>query len=45
MLEEIRTGGLRELSVRVWIDPIRLAAFNLTTHEVELALNLSLIHI
>ena len=35
----IRTGGLRELSVRVWIDPIRLAAFNLTTHEVELALN------
>ena len=34
----IRTGGLRELSVRVWIDPIRLAAFNLTTHEVELAL-------
>ena len=35
----IRTGGLRELSVRVWIDPIRLAAFNLTTHEVEVALN------
>ena len=23
----------------MWIDPIRLAAFNLTTHEVELALN------
>ena len=35
----IRTGGLRELSVRVWIDPIKLAAYNLTTHEVELALN------
>ena len=34
----IRTGGLRELSVRVWIDPIKLAAYNLTTHEVELAL-------
>ena len=33
----IRTGGLRELSVRVWIDPIKLAAYNLTTHEVELA--------
>ena len=35
----IRTGGLRELSVRVWIDPIKLAAYNLTTQEVELALN------
>ncbi len=35
----IRTGGLRELSVRVWIDPIKLAANNLTIHEVELALN------
>tara|TARA_B100000941_G_scaffold460_1_gene271 strand:- start:418 stop:3534 length:3117 start_codon:yes stop_codon:yes gene_type:complete len=35
----IRTGGLRELSVRVWIDPIKLAAYDLTTHEVELALN------
>ena len=34
----IRTGGLRELSVRVWIDPIKLAANNITTHEVELAL-------
>ena len=34
----IRTGGLRELSVRVWLDPIKLAAYNLTTHEVELAL-------
>ena len=35
----IRTGGLRELSVRVWLDPIKLAAYNLTTQEVELALN------
>ena len=34
----IRTGGLRELSVRVWIDPIKLAAYNLTTHEVEAAI-------
>jgi HAE1 family hydrophobic/amphiphilic exporter-1/multidrug efflux pump len=34
----IRTGGLRDLSVRVWIDPIKLAANNLTIQEVELAL-------
>ena len=34
----IRIGGLRELSVRVWIDPIKLAANNLTIQEVELAL-------
>ncbi len=34
----IRTGGLRELSVRVWIDPIKLAANNLTIQEVEQAL-------
>ena len=34
----IRTGGLRELSVRVWIDPIKLAANNLTTQELESAL-------
>ena len=34
----IRTGGLRELSVRVWIDPIKLAAYNLTTLDVETAL-------
>ena len=26
----IRTGGLRDLSVRVWIDPIKLAANDLT---------------
>ena len=34
----IRTGGLRDLSVRVWIDPIKLAANNLTIQEVEGAL-------
>ena len=34
----IRTGGLRDLSVRVWIDPIKLAANNLTIQEVEQSL-------
>ena len=34
----IITGGLRDLSVRVWIDPIKLAANNLTIQEVEQAL-------
>jgi hydrophobe/amphiphile efflux-1 (HAE1) family protein len=34
----IMTGGLRDLSVRVWINPIKLAANNLTIQEVELAL-------
>ena len=34
----IRTGGLRELSIRVWIDPIKLAANNLTIQEVEICL-------
>jgi hydrophobe/amphiphile efflux-1 (HAE1) family protein len=34
----ILTGGLRDLSVRVWIDPIKLAANNLTIQEVEAAL-------
>jgi hydrophobe/amphiphile efflux-1 (HAE1) family protein len=34
----IMTGGLRDLSVRVWIDPIRLAANNLTIQEIEEAL-------
>ena len=34
----IMIGGLRELSVRVWIDPIKLAANNLTIQEVEFAL-------
>ena len=41
----ILVGGLRELSVRVWIDPIKLAANDLTIQEVERALRLSLIHI
>ena len=35
---QIRTGGLRELSIRVWIDPIKLAANDLTIQEVERAL-------
>ena len=34
----IRVGGLRELSIRVWIDPIKLAANDLTIQEVEFAL-------
>jgi hydrophobe/amphiphile efflux-1 (HAE1) family protein len=34
----IMTGGLRDLSVRVWIDPIKIAANNLTIQEVEEAL-------
>ena len=34
----ILVGGLRELSVRVWIDPIKLAANNLTIQEVEIAI-------
>ncbi len=34
----ILVGGLRELSVRVWIDPIKLAANNLTIQEVERSL-------
>ena len=34
----ILLGGLRELSVRVWIDPIKLAANNMTIQEVENAL-------
>ena len=34
----IRVGGLRELSIRVWIDPLKLAANNLTIQEVEVAL-------
>ena len=34
----ILVGGLRELSIRVWIDPIKLAANNLTIQEVESAL-------
>ncbi len=34
----VRLGGQRELSLRVWLDPIALAARNLTTQEVEEAL-------
>ena len=34
----IMVGGLRELSVRVWVDPIKLAANDLTIQEVEKAL-------
>ena len=34
----IRVGGLRELSIRVWVDPIKLAANDLTIQELELAL-------
>lgn len=34
----IRVGGLRELSIRVWIDPIKLAANDLTIKEVEFAI-------
>ena len=35
----ILVGGLRELSIRVWIDPIKLAANNLTIQEVEQSLS------
>ncbi len=31
----VRLGGQRELSLRVWLDPLALAARNLTTQEVE----------
>jgi len=34
----VRLGGERETSLRVWLDPIALAARDLTTQEVELAL-------
>ena len=34
----ILVGGLRELSIRVWIDPIKLAANDLTIQEVEQAI-------
>jgi hydrophobe/amphiphile efflux-1 (HAE1) family protein len=34
----VRLGGQRELSLRVWLDPLALAARNLTTQEVEEAL-------
>ena len=34
----ILVGGLRELSIRVWVDPIKLAANDLTIKELELAM-------
>ncbi len=34
----VRLGGQRQLSLRVWLDPIALAARDLTTQEVEQAL-------
>ena len=34
----ILVGGLRELSVRIWVDPIKLAANNLTVDELERAI-------
>ena len=34
----VRLGGEREMSLRVWLDPISLAARDLTTQEVENAL-------
>ena len=34
----VLVGGLRELSVRIYIDPIKLAANDLTVQEVEQAL-------
>ena len=34
----VRLGGERELSLRVWLDPLALAARDLTTQEVETVL-------
>ena len=34
----VRLGGERELSLRVWLDPLALAARDLTTQEVEAVL-------
>ena len=34
----ILVGGLRELSIRIWVDPIKLAANDLTIQEVENAI-------
>ena len=34
----VRLGGQRELSLRVWLDPIAMAARDLTTQEIELAI-------
>ena len=35
----VRLGGERQISVRVWLDPLSLAARNLTTQDVEQVLN------
>src|SRR5262245_56735002 len=35
---EVRPFGEREYSMRIWLDPERLAAFQLTPQDVELAL-------
>ena len=37
----VRLGGQRELSLRIWLDPIALAARDLTTDEVENVLRIS----
>ena len=34
----VRLGGQRELSLRIWLDPLALAARDLTTQEVEAVL-------
>ena len=34
----ILVGGLRELSIRIWVDPIKLAANDLTIQDLEQAL-------
>ena len=34
----IRVGGLRELSIRIWVNPIKLAANDLTIQDIESAL-------
>ena len=33
----VRLGGERELSLRIWLDPLALAARDLTTQEVEVS--------
>src|SRR5690606_5703366 len=35
---EVRIFGERRYSMRIWLDPVRLAAFGLTTQDVETAL-------
>ena len=31
----VRLGGERELSLRIWLDPLSLAARDLTTQDIE----------